>query len=96
MGVYYGWLLWYGFLLYIVFKIQNTFKQQKRILSAIDVWLTDLINNCDERIIKDDYFIANAFDSIEDYYCTLFRIWDWGYKRIVPPEMYEEIKEYIR
>ena len=31
----------------------------------------------------------------EDYGQTLFRLWDWGYTRILPPEKYEIVKPYI-
>jgi hypothetical protein len=33
---------------------------------------------------------------MEDYNKTLFRFWDWGYKRIVPKEIYNRIKDYIK
>lgn len=36
-----------------------------------------------------------GFDIMEPYEKTLFRIWDWGYTRIVPPEVFEKIKPYI-
>ena len=35
------------------------------------------------------------YDVMEDYDKTLFRLWDWGYTRIVPPEVLEKIKPYI-
>ena len=31
----------------------------------------------------------------EPYNKTLFRFWDWGYTRIVLPEVFEKIKPYI-
>jgi hypothetical protein len=32
---------------------------------------------------------------MESYNKTLYRLWDWGYKRIVPKEIYDRIKDYI-
>jgi hypothetical protein len=40
-----------------------------------------------------DYISAN--DVMEPYEQTLFRVWDWGYKRIVDSEIYYKIKPYI-
>ena len=44
------------------------------------------------------YKIAKSlvfYDDIENYYTTLFRLWDWGYTRILPPEKFEIIKPFI-
>ena len=35
------------------------------------------------------------YSDMEDYFKTLFRFWDWGYKHILPPEKYEIVKPYI-
>ena len=36
------------------------------------------------------------FDDTEDIARTIFRIWDWGYKRILPKDKLEIIKPYIK
>ena len=36
------------------------------------------------------------YTDMESYEATLFRIWDWGYKRILPPEKFELIKPFIK
>ena len=36
------------------------------------------------------------FDSMASYYKVLFRLWDWGYKHILPKDKYELIKTYIK
>ena len=37
----------------------------------------------------------NPFDVMEPGYKTFWRLWDYGYKRIIPKETYELIKEYV-
>ena len=36
------------------------------------------------------------YDDMEPYLKTLFRLWDWGYKRILPKEKFELIKPYLK
>ena len=36
------------------------------------------------------------FSDAENYDKTLFRIWDWGYTRLLPKDKYELIKDYIQ
>lgn len=36
------------------------------------------------------------FSDVEKYDKTLFRIWDWGYTRILPPDKFELIKPFIK
>ena len=35
------------------------------------------------------------WDDMEGYEKTLWRLWDWGYTRILSPEKFEIIKPYI-
>lgn len=35
------------------------------------------------------------YDVMESYEKTLFRVWDWGYKNIVPPDVLEKISPFI-
>jgi hypothetical protein len=37
-----------------------------------------------------------SYDDMEDYDKTYYRLWDWSYKRIVPPKEFELIKPYIK
>lgn len=70
----------------MMFKIGNADKQQRKILFAIDSWVR----------FTEDYETAMKYlDSIEDFDKTAFRLWDWGCTRIVPKDVYEEIKLYI-
>lgn len=40
-------------------------------------------------------FVNIRHSEMEPYFRTYFRLWDWGYTRIVPPEVFEKIKPYI-
>lgn len=40
--------------------------------------------------------VTDIHDDMEDYDQTLFRLLDFGYERILPPEQFEKIKPYIR
>ena len=37
-----------------------------------------------------------CYDDVESYEKTIFRLWDFGYTRLLPPEKFEIIKPYIR
>lgn len=37
-----------------------------------------------------------CYNDLESYDATLFRFWDWGYKRILPKEKYRIIEPYIK
>lgn len=39
---------------------------------------------------------AVDFTDTEHYMRTLFRLWDFGYKRILPKDKFEVIKPYIK
>ena len=81
-------LIIYSAIIYIFIKNFHTLKMRYKISEAIH----------DYRIanrIHYNYYID--YDCMESYYKTLFRLWDWGYKRIVKNEyIYDEIKRYIK
>ena len=37
-----------------------------------------------------------SWDDMEHYDKTLFRLWDWGYTRILPADKFEIVKPYIK
>ena len=74
------------FLIMLIIKNENTFKQQKKIIKAIDKWYDNT---------GDVVMALNYLHSMEDYRKTLFRLWDWGCKRIVPKNVYHHIKPFI-
>lgn len=70
---------------FLIIKNSNTRQQRKKIIAAIRTYAS--LHHAD---------VCELFDEMEPYKSTLFRWWDWGHKRIVPPDMYELIKPYIR
>lgn len=74
---------------YIWFKNENTYKQHELISHAIWEYRNALI-----REGKYDSALVN-YPDMESYEATLFRLWDWGYTRILPKEKFEIIKPYI-
>lgn len=75
------------FLIVVLIKNENTYIQHGKIMDAID----------DFAYSTGNFWTAMMYmDSMEDYQKTLFRLWDWGCTRIVPKDVYNEIKPYIR
>lgn len=67
-----------------LWKIHVTERNRQRIINAIYQYRRETI-----------YGVSVNYDHMEDFYTTLFRIWDWGCKRIVPKEKYMAIEPYI-
>lgn len=78
------------FLFVLAIKNEVTFRQQMRINDAIYNYHVDCINRECYSEVKVDWL------DIESYDKTLFRLWDWSYKRILPPDKFEIIKPYIK
>lgn len=72
-------------------KNANTAKNQMRILNAI----TDYQNDCIKKDMYKEALNVSIQDK-EDYDKTLWRLWDWGYTRILPKDKFEIIKPYIK
>lgn len=71
----------------MIFKACVTYECHNTIDDAIHCYNIKCINNDETPIV--DYKDAETFGQ------TLFRIYDWGYKRILPKEKFEIIKPYI-
>ena len=82
----------------VVFAIKNdvTFRNQTVISTAVHLYRLQTIHDPVARLDPLGIRFEVDYDDIEDYDKTLFRLWDWGYTRILPPEKYEIIKPYIR
>ena len=70
------------------FKNNNTYKNHMIILNAIAkhnyaAMLEDQCNSCID------------YGCIESYYKTLFNLFDWGYKNLVPRDVYNRIEPFI-
>ena len=46
--------------------------------------------------VENNTKMAVDYNDLENYDKTLFRIWDWGYTRILPKDKFEIIKPYIK
>lgn len=70
-----------------MFKISNTVTRRNDAVDAIYAYYDDHINEYEEN--------NSFYDTEESFNSTVFRIWDWGNTRIVPPDVYQKIKPYI-
>ena len=72
----------------LYFKNKNTYKNHMILLNAIAKHncAAMLDDQCDKRI---DY------GCIESYNKTLFNLFDWGYKNLVPRDVYKRIEPFI-
>lgn len=80
------------FCVLLLVKNVNTFRQHALIGTAVRDYHLDLI----ARGVYDT--LTNFpvdYDDMESYDRTLWRLWDWGYKRILPRDKYMYIKPYI-
>ncbi len=76
------------FCLLMIIKTEVTYKNRLILIDAIYKYRISLIN---QHIYEPgvDYKDKESFDK------TLFRLWDWGYKRILPKEKFEIIEPFI-
>lgn len=74
--------------IFILVKNNNTLNKRFIITNAIFEYNVDIING----IVIGSLM---SYDDIESYDRTLWRLWDWGYKHILPKDKYELIKGYI-
>lgn len=78
--------------IYILLKNDNTYKNHGVIMEAIFRHNLDHLHDYDEY----GYLAVLSYDSMESYWKTLFRFWDWGYKNIVDKGTFEKIEPYIK
>lgn len=78
------------FLFAVLLEIKNqiTLKHRLRINDAICAYRIDCRCNGQQPCVN--------YGDGESYEKTWLRLWDWGYKRILPPEKYEIIKPYLQ
>lgn len=76
------------FLIVLAFKNANALNNHLRISDAINKYHADCIRKGIE--------LSVDYDDEEDYDRTLWRLWDWGYTRILPKDKFEIIKPYIK
>lgn len=73
---------------FALWKNDVTYKQHMRIMNAIFTYGKEKILNDEPPEVE--------FDDMEDYDKTFLRVWDLGYKRILPKDKFEIIKPYIK
>ena len=78
----------------VISLVKNEFTYRNHMIIADAIYYYNL------HLIKEgQYDIYNTgvtFDDMEDYDATQKRFWDWGYKRILPPEKFELIKPFVK
>lgn len=72
---------------YSISKLSNTVENRTKIMYAIDAYMTEF--DCPLKGLE-------LLWQMEDFDKTLFRLWDWGYKNILPKEDFELIKPYLK
>lgn len=79
------------FLMILLVKNDRTFIMRMKIGDAVLAYQLDMIDHHDIPSAN----LISVWES-EPYKKTLWRLWDWGYTRILPPEKFELIKPYIK
>ena len=75
------------FVVVYALKNQNTYNQRIKIQTAIYEYKIDMLNNGKPELV--------SYDDMEMYGKTFYRLWDWGYKKILPKDKFEIKKPYI-
>lgn len=81
-------LLAIGFNVFLFVKNDNTFDQRDIIREAIYYYAVTCIEFSEQPKV--------TYTDMESYERTLFRLYDFGYTRILPAEKFEIIKPYIK
>lgn len=68
-------------------KANVTCKKRNEIDDAIHKYFVDCTYHNKEVLVD--------YDDTESFHKTLWRLYDWGHKRILPKDKYEIIKPYI-
>lgn len=72
----------------LYFKNSNTYKNHIILLNAI-------AEHNRAAILEDQRDKCISYECIESYYKTLFNLFDWGYKNLVPRDVYKRIEPFI-
>lgn len=80
-------LIFYG---YMWLKVNNACRNHVLIATAIFLYREDRFGQKDFGHVDDV-----RFEDLEEFEKTVFRMTDWGYKRILPKEKYELVKPFL-
>lgn len=72
----------------LLLKNNNTYKNHIILLNAI-------AEHNSAAMLEDQYDKRISYECIESYYKTLFNLFDWGYKNLVPRDVYKRIEPFI-
>lgn len=86
-----SWLMVLG-CVFVTIKNENAYHNRIIILRGIG----DYINWRRKNNLSIDDTELSLYDSMEPYDRTLWRLGDWSYKNILPPDKYKIIKPFIR
>lgn len=85
-----AFLLLFGVsIVFLLIRNEFVYRAQQAICMAIFLYR--------KRRIEDglrDYEVS--FDDMREYGNMMWRLWDWSYKQVLPPEKFEIIKPYIQ
>lgn len=85
-----------AFAVYLFIKELNDFKQEVKIINAIHGYLQNKELGEEIDLLKEIDYMELIYESIGYYKPKLYRLIDWGYTNIVPPEVLVLIKPYIK
>lgn len=88
--IFAGCMLLLLFCMVMIVKVDVTQAQQLRVARAIFLYKDNLIDTVRWGEEEVDFGDMEPFDK------TLLRLWDWGYKRILPADKMEIIKPYLK
>lgn len=77
---------------FMLAKVNNAGKNHKYIADAIFRYNIDLIHRNFVNYLDGGHI---SYTTMESFDRTLWRLWGWGYTRIVDKETFEKIKPYI-
>lgn len=80
----------------MLIKIEVAYHWQIKIIDAIREYIMHKYNNKEYQSVEEFDADSKMIDEIEPLEETIYRLTDWGYKRIVPPEIFEKIRPYIK
>jgi hypothetical protein len=82
-------VLFYLFVVYLFVKNGVTYEIRSKMIKAISAYNTN-------EIFHGNYASNEiSYDCMEHYFKTVFRLYDFGYRNIVPGDVYEKIKSYL-
>lgn len=80
----------------IMAKNNNTLKNRQLIIDAISLYHEFTFDVCCFDNCNPFSSIEVDFSDMEPYLKTLFRVHDWGYSKILPPNKMEIIKPFLK